>query len=49
VGNQKSGQGIDFKSLFKGLEKMEYNGISVVEVEHPHEVGESLDYLKNNF
>lgn len=49
VGNQKGGQGIDFKSLFKGLEKMGYHGILVVEVEYPHEVGESLDYLKNSF
>jgi sugar phosphate isomerase/epimerase len=44
---KKGGQGLDFESLFKGLKKINYKGILVVEVEHPHEVGESLDYLKS--
>jgi sugar phosphate isomerase/epimerase len=49
VGKQNNGQGINFPSLFKGLKKIGYKGILVVEVEQPHEVGESLDYLKNSF
>jgi sugar phosphate isomerase/epimerase len=40
---------IDFKSLFKELNNLNYNGILVVEVKDPKAVTESLDYLKNNF
>jgi len=40
---------IDFKSLFKELIKIRYNGILVVEVKDPQAVSESLDFLENNF
>ena len=40
---------IDFKSLFNELNKINYNGVLVVEVKDPQAVTESLDYLKNNF
>jgi sugar phosphate isomerase/epimerase len=40
---------IDFKTLFKELNKLDYGGILVVEVKDPESVNESLDYLKNNF
>ena len=40
---------IDFESLFKELMNRDYNGILVVEVKDPKAVGESLDYIKNNF
>ena len=39
---------IDFKSLFKELKRIGYNGILVVEVKDPQAVSESLDFLKNN-
>jgi sugar phosphate isomerase/epimerase len=37
---------IDFKTFFKELNSIKYDGILVVEVKHPHEIIESLDYLK---
>ncbi len=40
---------IDFNSLFKELNNINYNGILVVEVKDPKAVTESLDYLKSNF
>jgi sugar phosphate isomerase/epimerase len=40
---------IDFKSLFKELNNKDYKGILVIEVKDPEAVGESLDYIKNNF
>lgn len=43
-----SGSGIDFESLFKGIKKMDYKGILVVEVEQPSAIEESLKYLKAN-
>ncbi|MGZ7115873.1 MAG: sugar phosphate isomerase/epimerase family protein [Methanobacterium sp.] len=39
-------QNIDFKSLFKGLKRIKYDGISVVEVKQRDEILESLDYIK---
>lgn len=40
---------IDFKSLFKELIRIKYDGILVVEVNDPQAVSESLDFLENNF
>lgn len=37
---------IDFKSLFKGLNDVKYNGILMVEVKNPQDVVESLKYIK---
>ncbi|MCE7697788.1 MAG: sugar phosphate isomerase/epimerase, partial [Methanobacterium paludis] len=37
---------IDFETFFKELNSIKYDGILVVEVKHPHEIIESLDYLK---
>ncbi len=39
---------IDFETFFKELNKIGYNDILVVEVKHPHEIAESLDYLKTH-
>ncbi|ADZ08870.1 Xylose isomerase domain-containing protein TIM barrel [Methanobacterium lacus] len=38
---------IDFKSLFKELKSVNYDGILVVEVKDPAALTESLDYIKN--
>jgi sugar phosphate isomerase/epimerase len=38
---------IDFESFFKELERINYDGILVVEVSDPPAVFESLDFLKN--
>lgn len=38
---------IDFNSLFKGLNKVKYDGVLVVEVKNPQDVAESLEYIKN--
>lgn len=40
---------IDFKSLFKELKRIRYDGILVVEVSDPQAVSESLDFLEDNF
>ena len=40
--------GIDFETFFKELNKIKYEGFLVVEVKHPHEIVESLDYLKTH-
>ena len=40
--------GIDFKSLFKEINRIGYDGILVVEVKDTQAVTESLDFLKNN-
>jgi sugar phosphate isomerase/epimerase len=37
---------IDFKSLFKGLKKYNFEGICVIEVKKQDEILESLDYIK---
>ncbi len=37
--------GLDFKSLFKGLKKINYNNFLVLEVEQPKDVKYSLHYL----
>jgi sugar phosphate isomerase/epimerase len=39
---------IDFKSLFKEINRIGYDGILVVEVKDTQAVTESLDFLKNN-
>ncbi len=44
LGNVKEG-GLDFKSLIKGLKKINYNNFLVVEVEQPKDVENSLHYL----
>ncbi len=38
---------VDFKSLFKELDRIGYNGILVVEVADPQAVSDSLNFLKN--
>lgn len=40
-------ESIDFKSLFDGLKKINYNGICVVEVKEKDEVLESINYIEN--
>jgi len=37
---------IDFKSLFKGLRRMKFDGVCVIEVKKQDEILESLDYIK---
>jgi sugar phosphate isomerase/epimerase len=41
-----AGTGVNFPELFRELKRMRYQGVLVVEVNRPQEVGESLDYLK---
>jgi sugar phosphate isomerase/epimerase len=38
--------GIDFESLFKGLNDVKYDGVIVIEVKNPQDVVESLEYIK---
>jgi sugar phosphate isomerase/epimerase len=38
--------GLDFKSLINGLKRINFNNFLVVEVEHPKDVEDSLNYLK---
>ncbi len=45
---ENDGNGVDFKSLFTRLRKVDYNGILVVEVEKPSAVKESIQYLNNH-
>ena len=40
--------GLNFKSLFKGLKQINYNNLMVLEVEQPNDVVNSLHYLKKN-
>ena len=40
-------ENIDFKSLFEGLNKINYNGILVIEVKQQDEILKSLNYIKN--
>ncbi|MEN4017409.1 MAG: sugar phosphate isomerase/epimerase family protein [Methanobacterium sp.] len=37
---------IDFKSLFKGLKRIKFDGVCVIEVKKQDEILESLDYIK---
>lgn len=37
---------IDFKSLFKGLRRIKFDGVCVIEVKKQNEILESLDYIK---
>lgn len=37
---------IDFKSLFKGLKEIKFDGVCVIEVKKQVEILESLDYIK---
>lgn len=37
---------IDFKSLFKGLKQMQFDGICVIEVKQQDEIVKSLDHIK---
>lgn len=39
---------LDFESLFKGLKRIKYDGVLVVEVKDPSAVSKSMDFLKNN-
>lgn len=45
LGSCKEG-GINFNSLIKGLKQINYNNLLVIEVEHPQDVNDSLNYLK---
>jgi sugar phosphate isomerase/epimerase len=38
--------GIDFESLFKGLDDVKYDGVMIIEVKNPQDVVESLKYIK---
>ncbi|WP_414469384.1 sugar phosphate isomerase/epimerase family protein [Methanobacterium sp. ACI-7] len=38
---------IDFKSLFKGLKKIKFDGICVIEVKEKEEILESFNYIKS--
>lgn len=38
--------GLNFKSLFKGLKQINYNNLMVLEVEQPNDVVNSLQYIK---
>ena len=38
---------IDFKSLFKGLKELEFDGICVIEVKKQDEILKSIDYIKS--
>jgi sugar phosphate isomerase/epimerase len=44
----RSGDGINFPALFRGLKKRGYQGFLVVEVEEPGDVKQSIDFLDNN-
>lgn len=47
LGKIGSGKGFDFKSLFKGLKKISYDEILVIEVEEPSDVVRSLHFLED--
>ena len=38
--------GLNFKSLFKGLKQINYNNLMVLEVEQPNDVVNSLQFIK---
>ena len=49
LGNNQYDNGIEFNTLFESLQKIEYRGYLVVEVEEPSSVKQSIDFLNNFF